>query len=29
MEGIPKEEQLLAFEILPKIRDNIINEKEK
>lgn len=29
MEGIPKEEQLLAFEILPKIRDNILTEKEK
>jgi len=29
MEGIPEKEQLLAFEILPKIRDNIINEKEK
>lgn len=29
MKGIPEDEQIIAFEALPKIRENITNEKEK
>lgn len=29
IKGIPQDEQITAFEVLAKIRENITNEKEK